>query len=72
MEVAERIRHAVEKSVFTNHDGGHIAVTASIGVTRLQQDEPAQESLRRADDALYRAKREGRNQVVVALASNDA
>ncbi|MBA2778862.1 GGDEF domain-containing protein [Billgrantia kenyensis] len=67
MEVAERIRYAVEKSEFTDHDGRVIAVTASIGVTRLQQDEPPQASLRRADEALYRAKKEGRNQVAPAL-----
>ncbi|MGQ4880122.1 diguanylate cyclase [Billgrantia sp. LNSP4103-1] len=66
MEVAERIRYAVEKSEFTDHDGQHIAVTASIGVTRLEQDEPPQAALKRADEALYKAKREGRNQVVAA------
>lgn len=59
MEVAERIRYAVEKSEFTDHDGKIIAVTTSIGVTRLLQDEPPQQALKRADEALYRAKREG-------------
>jgi diguanylate cyclase (GGDEF)-like protein len=68
MEVAERIRYAVEKSEFTDHDGRLIAVTASIGVTRLQQDEPPQASLRRADEALYRAKQQGRNQVALGQA----
>lgn len=66
MEVAERVRHAVENSEFFDHEGRPIAVTASIGVTRLQQNELPQEALKRADDALYRAKREGRNQVVAA------
>ncbi|MGR2737444.1 diguanylate cyclase [Billgrantia sp. Q4P2] len=66
MEVAERIRYAVEKTEFTGHDDQLIPLTASIGVTRLQQDELPQEALKRADEALYRAKREGRNQVVAA------
>lgn len=64
MEVAERIRCAVEKSEFTDHDGQPIAVTTSIGVSRLEQDEPPLVALKRADEALYRAKREGRNQVI--------
>jgi diguanylate cyclase (GGDEF)-like protein len=67
MEVAERIRYAVEKSEFTSLDGHPVAVTASIGVTRLQQDETPQVALKRADDALYRAKREGRNQVTAGM-----
>ena len=66
MEVAERIRYAVEKGHFTGRDDELIAVTTSIGVTRLRQDESPQEALRRADEALYRAKRGGRNQVEVA------
>ncbi|UYG02075.1 GGDEF domain-containing protein [Halomonas sp. LR3S48] len=68
LEVAERIRYAVEKTEFSGHADEPIPVTTSIGVTRLEQDEPAQEALKRADEALYRAKREGRNQVVAALA----
>ncbi|QTP55356.1 GGDEF domain-containing protein [Billgrantia sulfidoxydans] len=72
LEVAERIRHAVEETEFHGHAGEPIPVTTSIGVTRLAQDEPAQEALKRADEALYRAKREGRNQVVAALDPSDA
>ncbi|MCE8034511.1 GGDEF domain-containing protein [Billgrantia tianxiuensis] len=67
LEVAERIRFAVEKTEFRGHDDEPIPVTTSIGVTRLEQDEPPREALRRADEALYRAKREGRNQVISAM-----
>ena len=42
------------------------AVTVSIGVASVHQDEPATELVRRADQALYVAKREGRNRVVLA------
>ncbi|MFW3614495.1 GGDEF domain-containing protein [Billgrantia antri] len=72
LDVAERIRHAVENAAFSGLDGEPIPVTTSIGVTRLEQDEPAQEALKRADHALYRAKREGRNLVMAALESCDA
>jgi diguanylate cyclase (GGDEF)-like protein len=62
-EIAERIRSVVE--------GGHvacgdhrIAVTVSIGVTQSREDDDGPEAvLRRADGALYKAKRAGRNLV---------
>lgn len=43
-------------------------VTASLGVAELGSAEPVREWLARADEALYRAKRDGRNRVVVASA----
>lgn len=46
-------------------DGMSLVVTCSIGVAWLRANESPTELLRRADDALYRAKREGRNRVVV-------
>ena len=43
------------------------AVTASFGVTEWRADDKELSSLlRRADDLLYQAKRDGRNQVVAA------
>lgn len=63
-EVAERIRYAVEVHEFTGHEEQRVDVTTSIGVTPLKQDEPAQNALKRADDALYRAKKDGRNRIV--------
>lgn len=42
------------------------AVTLSFGVATLGQEESADQLLRRADDALYQAKREGRDKVVTA------
>jgi len=41
-------------------------LTMSFGAAALAPDEPLEELRRRADDALYRAKRGGRNSVVVA------
>lgn len=42
-------------------------VTCSFGISLYQNDEPPEETLERADQALYRAKEAGRNRVEVLL-----
>jgi len=68
-QVAERIRQAVEQTIWTDVVPGLIGVTASLGVTLLARDESLEHALARADEALYRAKNGGRNQVQVGLAA---
>jgi diguanylate cyclase (GGDEF)-like protein/hemerythrin-like metal-binding protein len=58
---AERLREQVEQCQFR----GVGALTASIGVAQFAPTETTAEWLRRADDALYRAKKRGRNLVEV-------
>ncbi|MBU0960889.1 MAG: diguanylate cyclase, partial [Proteobacteria bacterium] len=61
---AERIRQAVEKHIFT-FENCLIKVSISIGVARILEKEKNENSLvSRADQALYQAKENGRNQVV--------
>jgi diguanylate cyclase (GGDEF)-like protein len=63
LEVLERVRARIERFEFRR---GDVAVrpTISIGVAELARGSAsAEELLRRADDALYRAKRRGRNAV---------
>ncbi len=59
--IAEQLRVAVENEMRC----GDRHVTVSIGATVLAADESASDWLSRADAAMYRAKREGRNRVVV-------
>jgi diguanylate cyclase (GGDEF)-like protein/PAS domain S-box-containing protein len=62
---AERLRRRVEHCEVKTHDQT-ITFTISIGVTALAPDDESIEGLlKRADDALYQAKRSGRNRVVV-------
>ena len=62
LKVMERIRRAVEETFF--EPVGSISV--SVGVAELKGDEEIESFIRRADEALYRAKREGKNRVVFA------
>ncbi len=57
--VAEKLRRKVEEHNFS--EVGH--VTCSFGVTALKTDDTIKSFLVRADEALYEAKRGGRNQV---------
>ena len=61
--LAERIRRALELEPVA---GLKQPVTASFGVATAQPSESAKDVLKRADDALYRAKNAGRNCLVVA------
>ncbi|WP_243382507.1 diguanylate cyclase [Geothrix alkalitolerans] len=61
--LAEKIRQAVEARV-TPKVG---VVTISLGVAQRQEKEPLEGWIRRADEALYRAKARGRNQTEASL-----
>ena len=72
LEIAERIRGAIEAKRFEREDGGWLSATISIGVSSLRGDDGnaehlAEELVDRADQALYLAKNAGRNRVVPAL-----
>ncbi len=63
--VAERLRRRIATEPFPIQQGGRlIEVTISIGLAALGRDDTAASVLKRADQALYRAKRDGRNRVV--------
>src|SRR5947208_11062991 len=63
--VAERLRRRIASEPFPIQQGARaIDVTISIGLAALGRDDNAARVLKRADQALYRAKRDGRNRVV--------
>jgi diguanylate cyclase (GGDEF)-like protein len=64
---SERLRHAVEDIDWARALGLDLQVTVSVGVALIGPHETLDGALQRADEALYRAKREGRNQVQVSL-----
>jgi len=64
--VAERLRRRIAAEPFSIQKGAKgVPVTISIGIAGLRdRDDNAASVLKRADQALYRAKRDGRNRVV--------
>jgi two-component system, cell cycle response regulator len=64
--VAERLRRRIAAEPFPISQGSQrLPVTLSIGIAALRgQDDNAAALIKRADQALYRAKRDGRNRVV--------
>jgi two-component system, cell cycle response regulator len=63
--VAERLRRRIASDPFPIQQGARtVDVTISIGLAALGRDDNAARVIKRADQALYRAKRDGRNRVV--------
>ena len=67
-EVAERIRRRIDLEIF-HCEGKSIPFTVSLGVSEyLKQQDDLTKMMKRADDALYKAKRTGRNRVIKSVA----
>ena len=64
--IADRIRQSIGEVPFQINNGAReISVTVSVGMTGLRgQDATPETLLKRADEALYKAKRDGRNRVI--------
>lgn len=61
---AERLRRGIEKETLLHIDGVRVSLTGSFGVAAFPEDADAAEDLiRQADEALYAAKKRGKNQV---------
>ena len=68
--VAERLRNIVAQSVL-EVDGENVPISASIGGTAFHFEQESWDAcLKRADDAMYRAKSDGRNRISLAAAPN--
>ncbi|MBW3637177.1 MAG: GGDEF domain-containing protein [Armatimonadetes bacterium] len=69
LQLAERLRLAISQTPLEN-TGGAMSLTVSFGVAQLDEaDSDLHALIRRADIALYRAKEQGRNRVVLSEAS---
>jgi diguanylate cyclase (GGDEF)-like protein/PAS domain S-box-containing protein len=62
VDIAENLRRHAAEPIQTS--SGPLRVTLSIGATLARPDESTDALIARADDAMYQAKKSGRNQVV--------
>lgn len=62
---AERVRSTIAESIFDT-DAGKLSVTVSVGCTTHAPQDSYESFFKRADQALYRAKANGRNRVETA------
>ena len=58
---AQNIRHKISINLFGNLG----TITASLGITLMQNSDPFEMAIERADSALYRAKKLGKNRVEI-------
>lgn len=61
--MAEKLRSLIANTDFS--DDGNGTITVSFGVTAVVDSDTAESLVKRADEALYNAKKSGRNRVVV-------
>ena len=59
LRIAEKLRKAIEKLSFNS-----FSVTVSIGVTQIKENDTIKTWIKRADKALYRAKKSGKNKLL--------
>jgi len=65
--IADRLRASVAEAPLTEHD---LSITVSGGLTEWTRGESLAAAVKRADDALYRAKSNGRNRVETGPPAN--
>jgi diguanylate cyclase (GGDEF)-like protein len=66
MKLAERLRSAIEAATVKLPNGAEVSVTASLGVAVKGELERPEQLVTAADEALYEAKRNGKNRIVTA------
>ncbi|AEF83148.1 histidine kinase N-terminal 7TM domain-containing diguanylate cyclase [Leadbettera azotonutricia] len=64
-QLLERIRNNISESAIP-YDGSDIKVTCSIGFAPCIESDTPESAIKKADEALYRAKNSGRNKVVMS------
>lgn len=64
LKIAEKLQEQIETDILLRNYANRV-VTSSFGLTGIHKEDTTDTFLRRADEALYKAKANGKNQVVV-------
>ena len=65
--IVERLLALIAETPFEYNDSGTLSITTSAGISEPQAGDASVDDIaKRADEALYQAKRDGRNCYVVA------
>lgn len=69
ISIAERLRKVIENREIKieNDSGKKLKITASFGVTEIKEDDTVESVLMRADEAMYKAKKKGKNKVEIQV-----
>lgn len=67
-EVAEKIRKSIENTSISLHNNEDVHCTVSLGIAQFKEEDKdnLENTLSRADKALYEAKNNGRNKTIVS------
>jgi diguanylate cyclase (GGDEF)-like protein len=68
-ELAERVRRKLVRKKFFSPDGERIRITASFGVAAFPEATSQDQLVAASDEALYDAKRSGKNRVAIATSA---
>lgn len=63
--IADRLRESLSRMTVRVGDGVDLSVTASFGLCMVDASAPLETTIQHADEALYRAKHDGRNRVML-------
>ncbi|MEO1889379.1 MAG: sensor domain-containing diguanylate cyclase [Cycloclasticus sp.] len=66
LNAVEKIRAQLEQTIFTTDDGDVVKVTASAGIATYLAKEEKNNFVKRADEAMYLSKQNGKNKITVA------
>ena len=66
----DQLRDSLANSGF-HYDGSPCPITASVGIARIEEYDNVDSVMRKADEALYTSKREGRNRCTLYPAENN-
>ncbi|TNF36004.1 MAG: GGDEF domain-containing protein, partial [Gammaproteobacteria bacterium] len=70
LRLVNELRKQVEECGFHYHGKG-VTITVSCGVSSFRENDTVEQVFERADKALYKAKKNGRNQCVIASVRSD-